>query len=84
MKTPSFPRRPGNGWTDLGPAPVWKHTSGIRVHSLGLCRLPDGTIVDGEACPESRALRRAIEEQGGTRKRGLMVWSLSKILSTHP
>src|ERR1035441_7597262 len=47
-----FPRRPGMGWKAYEAAPVWEHVSGIRVHSLGSCRLADGTIINGEHWPE--------------------------------
>jgi hypothetical protein len=72
-----FPRRPGNGWKAYTESPVWEHTSGIRVHTAGLLRLPDGTIINGEHWPECKTLWRAIREQGGTRRRGLMVWALA-------
>lgn len=72
-----FPRRPGSGWKAYEIAPVWEHSTGLRVHEGGLCRLPSGSMVDGERWPECVSLQRAILEQGGTRRRGLMVWALS-------
>lgn len=72
-----FPRRPGNGWKAYELAPVWEHASGIRIHSIGICRLADGTVINGEHWPECQTLLRAIREQGGTRRRGLMVWALA-------
>ena len=71
-----FPRRPGKGWKAYEQSPVWEHVSGIRVHALGLCRLKDGTIIDGSRWPESNNLQKAVREQGGTNRRGLMVWGL--------
>jgi hypothetical protein len=70
-----FPRRPGPGWKEY--EAVWEHASGIRVHSLGCCRLADGSIINGEHWPECLNLWEAIREQGNTRRRGLMVWALA-------
>jgi len=39
--TGSLPRRPGAGWKQIS-GPVWEHTSGLRVHVLGMAMLPDG------------------------------------------
>ena len=33
--------RPGSGWKHLA-GPVWEHASGVRVHSGGLVKFPDG------------------------------------------
>jgi hypothetical protein len=63
-----FPRRPGNGWKAYKLTPVWEHASGVRVHSLGACRLADGTIINGEHWPECLNLWRAIREQGEFRR----------------
>ena len=71
-----FPRRPGPGWKDYELNPVWEHVSGLRVHSLGGVRFPDGEMQFADT-PEKRSeLNRAIAEQGNPR-RGLMVWGLA-------
>jgi hypothetical protein len=44
---------------------------------MGVCRLADGTIINGEHWPECLNLWRAIREQGETRVRGIMVWALA-------
>ncbi|WP_395734990.1 hypothetical protein [Prosthecobacter sp.] len=72
----AFPRRPGLGWKRLLPAPVWEHTSGIRIHGGGLVLLPSGRKVWAENWPECRQLATAVRQQGGTRRRGLMVYAL--------
>lgn len=77
-----FPRRPGKGWKAYELVPVWEHESGIRVHAGGLCRLKDGTIIYGCHWPESQNLQQAIREQGGTTRRGLMVWGLEIAANT--
>lgn len=69
-------RRPGGGWTWLGSS-VWEHSTGLRIHGLGAARMPDGTHVSGMSWDQYFPLARAIREQGGNRKRGLMVWGLS-------
>lgn len=69
-------RTPGNGWKHLGSS-VWEHTTGLRIHGLGAARLPDGTHVSGMSWDHYFHLARAILEQGGNRKRGLMMWGLS-------
>lgn len=55
---------------------MYDHVSGIRVHTAGMCQMPDGQFVYGRSWPESRALDRAVAEQGGNRRRGVMVWAM--------
>lgn len=69
---------PGPGWTHAGPA-VYDHTSGIRIHVHGFCRLPGGYIIRGCQWPESRELDRFIRINGGNRRRGVMAWGLNKL-----
>ena len=40
------------GWKHVGGA-VYDHTSGTRVHVMGLCTLPNGESVNGMLWPES-------------------------------
>jgi hypothetical protein len=68
--------RPGNGWKHIGGA-VWEHTSKIRIHLLGMIRLPSGEFVSAATYPNWEAVHRMIRINGGNRKRGLMVWALS-------
>lgn len=68
-------RQPGLGWKALRSG-VYEHSSGVRVHMIGLARYPAGNSKSGNCWPESARLGRAIDEQGGNRKRGLMVWAL--------
>lgn len=72
-------RKPGNGWHKVSQnAPVWEHKSGLRVHTFGLCRLPGSKrfLNGGNVYPEIKLLDRAIREQGGNRRRGVMVWAM--------
>lgn len=66
--------RPGRGWRHVAGA-VWDHASGLRLHMLGLVRLPDGSHVSANEWPHSRDAQRAMRIAGG-RRRGLMVWAL--------
>lgn len=68
--------RPGPGWQHVGSS-VYDHSSGLRIHVLGMCRLPDGKVIYGETWPESKSLDRCIRICGGNRRRGVMVWGLS-------
>ena len=69
-----FPRRPGNGWKYLAGS-VWEHTSGLRIHLLGLARLPSGESLPWKWQDEYDAKR----QQGYNTKRALMVWALTLI-----
>jgi len=68
--------RPGPGWQRAGTAPVYEHSSGLRVHTGGLVRLPNGHIVNGYLWPESSRFWRAVRICGGNQRRGAMVWAL--------
>lgn len=71
-----FPRRPGIGWKKLCQS-VYEHSSGTRIHCLGIVRFPDGSYVFANRWPECRDVARARKEQGGSMKRGLMVYALT-------
>jgi len=66
--------RPGKGWRKTDGA-VFERLDGLRVHMLGLVRLPDGRKVSGSVWPESLKLHRFICINGGNRKRGVMAWA---------
>jgi hypothetical protein len=66
--------RPGPGWKRAGIAPVYDHTSGIRVHVHGWLRLACGKLIDGSRWPELLSVGRFVRICGGNRKRGVMVW----------
>lgn len=72
---PAKRKKPGPGWRKVGPC--FDHSSGLRVHLAGLARMPDGRVVSALAGPETSAAQKAIAEQGGNRRRGLMIWALS-------
>lgn len=67
-----FARRPGPGWKHMSGS-VWEHDTGLRIHLLGMARLPDGQSVPWGFDDEYDAMR----QQGYNVKRALMVWSLS-------
>ncbi len=69
-----FQRRPGNGWKHLNGS-VWEHATGLRIHTLGLARLPDGRSISWPWHDEWDAKR----QQGYNTKRALMVWALTLI-----
>ena len=77
--TGSLPRRPGAGWKQIS-GPVWEHTSGLRVHVLGMAMLPDGSRMTWEWRDEYAALR----QQAYNTKRALMVWALSLLSPNAP
>lgn len=68
----TFPRRPGLGWKRLSGS-VWEHSSGIRIHTYGIARLPDGRGASWTSEEEWAAKR----QQGYNTKRALMVWALT-------
>lgn len=72
-----FPRKPGPGWSKLAPM-VWEHTSGVRIHTSGLVRLPNREHVFAQNDPHWRDAELAKRQQGGNR-RGLMVWALAPV-----
>lgn len=74
-----FPRRPGNGWKHMAGS-VWEHASGLRIHLLGLARLPDGKSLPWKWEDEYDAKR----QQGYNTKRALMVWALTLISPNAP
>lgn len=70
-------RKPGPGWSRPSlNAPVWDHVSGLRVHSYGLVRMPDGSTTTAANDP---CFWRTIARQGGNRKRGVMVYALELV-----
>ena len=66
--------RPGAGWQHIAGS-VWDHESGLRLHMLGLVRLPCGKMVSANKWPTSQTAALAIRI-AGSRRRGLMVWAL--------
>jgi len=72
-----FPRRPGIGWKHIEGSAVWEHTTGLRIHRLGMARLPDGQCVSWMNQPHWMEAYDAKRQQGWNEKRALMVWALS-------
>jgi hypothetical protein len=70
----AFPRKPGPGWKHVAGS-VWEHVTGLRIHTLGLARLPDGKDARWNWSDEYQACR----QQGHNVKRALMVWALSQL-----
>lgn len=68
--------RPGPGWRHIGGA-VYEHSSGMRVHMLGVVLLPDRTTISANTWPNHRDAERMIKINGGNRRRGLMAWGAS-------
>lgn len=73
--------KPGPGWKHVGGA-VYDHSSGIRAHVGGYCRLPSGEFISGNTIDQLYALNRFIRINGGNRKRGVMAWA--KTIVTRP
>jgi len=65
--------RPGPGWRKLSGG-VYERDN-LRVHMLGVCRLPGGKIISGMAVPEYYTLSHMVRINGDNRKRGLMAWA---------
>jgi len=69
--------KPGPGWKHLA-GPVWEHDNGVRIHLLGLVRLPSGGFVSAAGgLAESLDFSKYMRINGGNRKRGLMAWANS-------
>lgn len=68
--------KPGAGWKHLGGA-VYEHSSGARVHTGGLVRLPGPVFYELNTWPASWEMREMIRVCGGNRKRGLMAFAVS-------
>ena len=66
--------RPGAGWKHLAGS-VWEHSSGTRIHLIGLVRLPDMSFFSLNKYPECMDGYKMIRINGGNRKRGLMSWA---------
>ena len=62
------------GWTKLSPV-VYKHTSGVWVHTLGLVVTPDGEHW-ADCWPNQLSVNHHARIQG-SRRRGLLAWGLS-------
>ncbi len=68
--------RPGPGWRHLA-GPVWEHgSSGARIHTMGLVRMPDLTFAHANRYPESIEAEQMIRINGGNKRRGLMAWAI--------
>ena len=77
MSNQSIVRRPGPGWRqNTNTKAVWDHDSGLRLHMLGMVRLPNGEIRQANQWPTSQLADGCIRVAGGNRKRGLMIWAL--------
>lgn len=73
----SVVRRPGRGWQqNTVTKSIWDHESGMRVHMLGMLRLPNGEIRRANQWPAIQLADMCIRVAGGNRKRGLMIWAL--------
>ena len=73
----SIVRCPGPGWRqNTITKSIWDHESGIRLHMLGMLRLPNGEIRQANQWPTSQLADGCIRVAGGNRKRGLMIWAL--------
>lgn len=71
--------RQGNGW--LNYASVFKHNSGVKVHMLGLIKLPNGDLFNANKFPECVEVDRMIKINGGNRRRGLMAFAMMKYVN---
>ena len=71
--------RPGRGWTHVAGS-VYDHVSGVRLHLLGMVRLPNGDHVSANEWPESSSVWHFVRCNGGNRKRGLMAWAKGKVV----
>ena len=78
MNKLSLNLRPGKGWKQLCGA-VYEHNSGIRIHMLGLIRLPHGNILYATRWPLIEELCTLIKINGNNRKRGLMTLAIRHI-----
>ena len=66
---------PGPGWVRRADtSSVWDHSSGLRLHMMGMVQLTNGLIVWGHVWPESIAVQSCIDMVGGSRRRGLLLW----------
>lgn len=71
--------RPGVGWKHLA-GPVWEHTSGARIHMMGIIRLPDNkTHLSLTDWQDGEMGRRLVRINGGNKKRGLMAWVMNLV-----
>lgn len=68
--------RPGPGWKRLSGA-VYERNDGLRMHMLGLVRLPSGKLIDQFAPTQYQQVDKLVMINGGNRKRGLMAWAAS-------
>lgn len=66
--------RPGRGWKRVAGA-VYDRDDGLRLHMLGLCRLPGETGPRGNSADDYYLQERLIKINGGNRKRGMMAWA---------
>ena len=66
--------KPGNGWKKLNES-VYEHHNGLRIHVLGLIRLPDLTYVECTKYPQYPEASRFIKINNNNRKRGLMAYA---------
>ena len=70
--------RPGRGWSHVAGS-VYDHKSGLRLHTLGILRLPGGETVSANDWPELLIVGKYVRINGGNRKRGLMAWAMNKL-----
>lgn len=74
--------KPGNGWHHLS-GPVWEHTKGLRIHTMGMIRMKDNTCLFLNNWDEGALGRLLISINGENRKRGLMCWALNENSQKH-
>ena len=75
-------KRPGAGWKRIAGA-VFDHDSGVRLHVLGLCKLPNGRLVTDGDYDQYLLQQKLIKINGGNRRRGMMAWALTVMANRH-
>lgn len=66
--------KPGPGWRRLGVS-VWERGN-LRIHGLGIVRLPSGRFVCVHASHWSPRYQRIVRVLGGNNRRALMVMAI--------
>lgn len=67
--------KPGSGWRVLSAPAIYQHTSGVKLHLVGMAVMPDGAIHLAAGFGNPHESQVYIRIAGGNRKRGLMLWA---------
>ncbi len=63
------------GWSHISGS-VYEHKTGLRIHLLGIAKMPNGTVVDWQRWDQFKGMMSALKIQGHNHRRAMMHWAI--------